>query len=177
MTDWVNYRIEETAIRESLMRKWVLSSSWYLRSHHWTKATSTSLLLCTYCKIWGTQASSSLYLGTVTTLLYFHALTGFPDCKSTSTLTTFPVTNICRRGENCWEGKPFVDIEGMSGIPPGGGITIFWFGVDIALFVHGCPDTRKECWSSKPLKLNLPLCGTSVRISRYSLIYTDDGSN
>ena len=41
--------------------------------------------------------------------------------------------------ENCWEGKPFVNIEGMLGILPGGRITIFRFGGDIALFVLGRP--------------------------------------
>ena len=35
----------------------------------------------------------------------------------------------------------YIYIEGMLGILPGGGITIFWFGGDIALFVHGCPNT------------------------------------
>ena len=155
----------------------VPSSSWYFRPHDWTKATSTSLLLCTYYTTWGTQASSSSYVGTVTTLLYFKALTGFPICKSISALTTFTVNNIRRRGENCWEGKPFVDIGGILGILPGGGITIFWFGVDIELFVHGRPNTRKESSSSKPSKLNLPSCGNSVRIPWYSLIYTDDGFN
>ena len=131
----------------------------------------------TYCTIWGTQASSSLYVGTVTILLYFKTLTGFPVSKSLSALTTFTVNNICRRRENCWEGKPFVDIEGMLGILPGGGITIFWFGVVTELFVHGCPNTRKESSSSKPSKLNLPSCRNSVRIPRYSLICSDDGFN
>ena len=55
----------------------------------------------TYFTIWGTQASSSLYVGTVTILLYFKTLTGFPVSKSLSTLTTFTVNNICQRGENC----------------------------------------------------------------------------
>ena len=122
-------------------------------------------------------ASSSLYMGTVTTLLYFKTLTGFPVCKSISALTTFTVNNIRRLGENCWEGKPFADIEGMLGILPGGGITTFWFGVYIALFLHGCPNTRKESSSSKPWKLNPPSCGNSVRIPRYSLTYIDDGFN
>ena len=60
-------------------------------------------------------------MGTVTTLLYFKALTGFPVCKSISALTTFTVNNIRRCGENCLEGKPFADREGMLGILPGGG--------------------------------------------------------
>ena len=115
--------------------------------------------------------------GTVTILLYFKTLTGFPVSKSLSTLTTFTVNNICRRGENCWEGKPFVDIEGMLGILPGGGITIFWFCVVTELFVHGCPNTRNESSSSKPSKLNLPSCRNSVRVPRYSLICSDDGFN
>ena len=49
----------------------------------------------------GTQVSSLLYVGTVTTLLYFKALTGFPASKSTSALPTSTVNNIRRRGENC----------------------------------------------------------------------------
>ena len=153
----------------------VPASLWYLKPHCWAKATSASLLLYKYCTIWGTQASSSLYVGTVTILLYFKTLTGFPVSKSLSTLTTFTVNNICRREENCWEGKPFVDIECMLGILPGGGITIFWFCVVTELFVHGCPNTRNKSSSLKPSKLNLPSCRNSVRVSRYSLICSDDG--
>ena len=94
----------------------------------------------------------------------------FSCLQTISALTTFTVNNIHWCGENCWEGKPFADREGMLGILPGGGITIFWFGVDIAFFVYGSPNTRKESSSSKPSKLNLPSCGNSVRIPRYSLI-------
>ena len=61
----------------------------------------------------------------VTTLLYFKALTGFPVCKSISTLTTYTVNNIRRRRENCREGRPFANVKGILGILPGGGITTF----------------------------------------------------
>ena len=135
-------------------------SYWYLRPQDWTKATSTSVLLCTYFTIWGKRASSSFYMGTVTTLLYFKVLTGFSVCKSIFALTTFTMNNICQGGENCWDRKSFIDINGMIGILPGS-ITIFWFGVDMASVVHGWSNTRKESSLSKPSKLKLPSCGNS----------------
>ena len=77
---------------------------------------------------------------------------------------------LLRRKTICW-------YRGYVRNTPWWWYNLFWFGVVTELFVHGCPNTRKESSSSKPSKLNLPSCRNSVRIPRYSLICSDDGFN